>query len=59
VLLSGDHAGIGRWRLERALERTWRRRPDLLARARLAPEAQSALNEVLAAQAVAQENRGT
>src|SRR5579864_8359512 len=45
VLLSGDHAGIGRWRLERALERTWRRRPDLLARARLAPEAQRALNE--------------
>jgi tRNA (guanine37-N1)-methyltransferase len=59
VLLSGDHAGIDRWRLERALERTWRRRPDLLARARLAPEAQRALNEVLAAQAVAQENRGT
>ena len=59
VLLSGDHAGIGRWRLERALERTWRRRPDLLARARLAPEAQRALNEVLAAQAVARENRGT
>jgi tRNA (guanine37-N1)-methyltransferase len=59
VLLSGDHAGIDRWRLERAVERTWRRRPELLARARLAPEAQHALNEVLAAQAAAQENRGT
>ncbi len=37
VLLSGDHAGIGRWRLQRAVERTWRRRPDLIAGARLAP----------------------
>jgi tRNA (guanine37-N1)-methyltransferase len=59
VLLSGDHAGIGRWRLQRAVERTWRRRPDLLAGARLAPEAQRALNELLAAQAVAREDRGT
>ena len=58
VLLSGDHAGIGRWRLTRAVERTWRRRPDLIAGARLAPEAQSALNELLAAQAAAEENRG-
>jgi len=59
VLLSGDHAGIGRWRLQRAVERTWRRRPDLLAGARLAPEAQRALNELLTAQAVAREDRGT
>ncbi len=59
VLLSGDHAGIGRWRLQRAVERTWRRRPDLIAGARLAPEAQRALNELLAAQAAAEENRGT
>ena len=59
VLLSGDHAGIGRWRLQRAVEQTWRRRPDLLAGARLAPEAQRALNELLAAQAVAREDRGT
>lgn len=59
VLLSGDHAGIGRWRLKRAVERTWRRRPDLIARARLAPEAQRALNELLAAPAAAEEDRGT
>jgi len=32
VLLSGDHARIARWRAARALERTRRRRPDLLAR---------------------------
>ena len=32
VLLSGDHARIERWRNARALERTRRRRPDLLAR---------------------------
>jgi tRNA (guanine37-N1)-methyltransferase len=31
VLLSGDHARIERWRRERAIERTRRRRPDLLA----------------------------
>lgn len=32
VLLSGDHARIVRWRAARALERTRRRRPDLLER---------------------------
>jgi len=31
VLLSGDHARVERWRRERSLERTWRRRPDLLS----------------------------
>jgi len=30
VLLSGDHAEIARWREERAIERTMRRRPDLI-----------------------------
>jgi tRNA (guanine37-N1)-methyltransferase len=30
VLLSGDHAEIGRWRREAALEKTRRNRPDLL-----------------------------
>ena len=29
VLLSGDHAAIGEWRRQRALERTLERRPDL------------------------------
>ncbi|HUZ46098.1 MAG TPA: tRNA (guanosine(37)-N1)-methyltransferase TrmD [Terriglobia bacterium] len=31
VLLSGDHEGIRRWRRRRALEKTWRKRPELLA----------------------------
>jgi tRNA (guanine37-N1)-methyltransferase len=28
--LSGDHGAVERWRREQALERTRRRRPDLL-----------------------------
>ncbi len=35
VLLSGHHGRVGAWRREMALARTWRRRPDLLARADL------------------------
>lgn len=31
VLLSGDHAEICRWRRRKALEKTWRKRPELLA----------------------------
>ena len=30
VLLSGNHAGIARWRRQQSLGRTWLRRPDLL-----------------------------
>ena len=37
VLLSGDHAAIERWRRHHALLDTLRRRPDLLAAARLEP----------------------
>jgi tRNA (guanine37-N1)-methyltransferase len=58
VLLSGDHAGIGRWRLKCAVERTWRRRPDLIAKGKLAPEAQRALSELLAGEAAGDEDRG-
>ena len=36
VLLSGNHAAIARWRRERALEVTARRRPDLIDAARAA-----------------------
>lgn len=35
VLTQGDHAAIRRWRRERALEKTWRNRPDLLQGAAL------------------------
>ena len=37
VLAEGDHLAIRRWRRERALEKTWRNRPDLLADAVLEP----------------------
>ena len=36
VLLSGDHAAIDRWRRQKSLELTARRRPDLIAAARAA-----------------------
>ena len=36
VLMSGNHAGIARWRRQQSLELTARRRPDLLAVARAA-----------------------
>jgi tRNA (guanine37-N1)-methyltransferase len=38
VLLSGDHMKIRQWRRQRALEKTWRRRPDLLAQVPLTEE---------------------
>ena len=38
VLLSGNHADIQRWRMKQALGRTWRRRPDLLAKLKLDTE---------------------
>lgn len=38
VLLSGDHEQIRQWRRRRALEKTWRRRPDLLADVALSDE---------------------
>ncbi len=44
VLLSGNHAEIGRWRLKQALGRTWQRRPDLLEK-RALTAAESALLE--------------
>lgn len=44
VLMSGNHAEIERWRLKQALGRTWKRRPELLAKVALTAE-QSALLE--------------
>ena len=38
VLTSGDHAAIERWRERAALRATWKKRPDLLAGARLTDE---------------------
>ncbi|MGH9789499.1 MAG: tRNA (guanosine(37)-N1)-methyltransferase TrmD [Candidatus Acidiferrales bacterium] len=38
VLVSGDHEEVARWRRRRALEKTWRNRPELLERAELNEE---------------------
>jgi tRNA (guanine37-N1)-methyltransferase len=38
VLLSGNHAGIARWRREQVIRRTLERRPDLLDKAALGLE---------------------
>lgn len=48
VLLSGNHAEIRRWRKRQAVERTWRRRPDLLATAVLDDEEQQILRDLVA-----------
>lgn len=45
VLMSGNHAGIARWRRKQALGRTWQRRPDLLDRRGLDAEEEKLLNE--------------
>jgi tRNA (guanine37-N1)-methyltransferase len=45
VLASGDHAAIGRWRLQQALGRTWLRRPDLLQRRGMSDAEQELLEE--------------
>jgi len=47
VLLSGDHAGIARWRLKQALGRTYERRPDLIEKLELNDEQQVLLDEYL------------
>jgi len=46
LLLSGDHKSIKRWRRREALRATRERRPELLARARLAAEDQALVKEI-------------
>lgn len=46
VLLSGNHEEIRRWRRRQALEKTWRRRPDLLASVPLSDEDRKLLEEI-------------
>ena len=50
VLLTGHHANIDRWRRQQALERTLRRRPDMLEGATLSPEDRAFLERLEAAQ---------
>lgn len=46
ILLSGDHARIAKWRREQSLLRTWRRRPDMLARAALSTHERALLRQL-------------
>jgi len=50
VLLGGNHAAIGRWRLKQSLGRTWLRRPDLMRQRELSNEERRLLDEYLAEQ---------
>ncbi|WP_371377570.1 tRNA (guanosine(37)-N1)-methyltransferase TrmD [Thalassotalea aquiviva] len=43
VLLSGNHENIRKWRMQQSLERTWIRRPDLLANLALTAEQEQML----------------
>ena len=45
VLLSGNHKKIERWRLQKSLEQTWQKRPDLLLDKELTAEQQTLLEE--------------
>ncbi len=47
VLMSGHHDNIRRWRRYQALQRTWKRRPDLLEKACLSEEDKQMLNEIM------------
>lgn len=45
ILLSGNHKGIERWRLQQSLGRTWQKRPDLLLDKELTAQQQALLEE--------------
>lgn len=47
ILLSGNHAGIDKWRMQQALGKTWQKRPDLLAKKQLTEEQKNLLNEFI------------
>ncbi len=46
VLLSGNHEEVRRWRRRQALEKTWRKRPDLLEHVTLSDEDREMLEEI-------------
>jgi tRNA (guanine37-N1)-methyltransferase len=46
VLLSGHHAAIKRWRLERSIEKTMRHRPELIDPARMGNEERKILAQI-------------
>ena len=52
VLVGGNHAAIGRWRLMQALGRTWQLRPDLLRERSLTDNERQLLEEYCAAEGI-------
>jgi tRNA (guanine37-N1)-methyltransferase len=46
ILLSGNHARIARWRREQAIQRTMKRRPELLDKANLCLEERKLVNKL-------------
>ncbi len=48
VLLSGHHANVDKWRREKSIEKTFRRRPELLKGARLSKKEQQFLDKLMA-----------
>jgi tRNA (guanine37-N1)-methyltransferase len=58
VLVGGNHAAIARWRLQQALGRTWRRRPDLLAQKVLSAAERRLLAEYQAEQDATRREQG-
>ena len=46
VLTSGHHGEVAKWRRRQALQRTWQRRPELLARAQLSDDDRAWLDEL-------------
>ena len=57
VLMSGNHAVIGRWRRKQALGRTWERRPDLIDEKSLSREDRQLLEEYRREQQAAQQQQ--
>lgn len=47
ILLSGHHKKIDEWRKKQALQRTYKRRPDLLKKTSLTKEEQKMLDEII------------
>jgi tRNA (guanine37-N1)-methyltransferase len=46
VLLSGHHANIAKWRREKAIEETYKRRPDMLSKAVLSKKEKQFLESI-------------
>jgi tRNA (guanine37-N1)-methyltransferase len=57
VLLSGNHAGIARWRREQIIRRTLERRPELLERAELGREDKKLVERLTAARPQADDSK--